>query len=62
MKNEKKIPIILVLLLLFALISPIIIIWLGIFLGQFIKMPLLVLSAILFLITIFIAWTGRLGR
>lgn len=62
MKNEKKILIILFFLLLFALVAPIIIMWLGIFLLSFIKRPFLLLSVILFVITIVIAWKGRLGR
>ncbi|WKY47206.1 hypothetical protein Q5O24_12680 [Eubacteriaceae bacterium ES3] len=60
MKDRKFYILMPIFLLLFVLISPIIIAWLGIVLAPIIRLPVFV--AILFVITVVIAWVGRIGR
>jgi hypothetical protein len=60
MKDKKIYILIPIFLLLFVVISPIIIAWLGIVLTPIIKLPVFV--GILFILTVIIAWVGRVGR
>jgi hypothetical protein len=60
MKDKKIYILILIFLLLFVVISPIIIAWLGIVLAPIIKLPVFV--GIIFILTVIIAWVGRVGR
>ncbi|MDI3536543.1 MAG: hypothetical protein PWP16_136 [Eubacteriaceae bacterium] len=60
MKDKKIYILIAIFLLLFVVISPIIIAWLGIVLAPIIKLPVFV--GIIFILTVIIAWVGRVGR
>lgn len=60
MENYKKYLIACGLLLLFALVSPVIIAWISVILSPIISTAGVV--AIIFIVTVMIAWFGKIGR
>lgn len=60
MKNNKKYFIIMGCLFIFALLSPVIIAWLALVFSPYITT--IGVIGIVFAITVFIAWQGKIGR